>query len=569
MGIGIERSAVHRSGATALLAIVAAVALAVSPAKAQVAAEAAVPTAAAEVVRLAVRALGGAERLRAVRNITLNGYGQRASLLGAEEITSSRHAPLKYEALNDLTRVYDLEHERFQAREREYRLYPFLAINAYTFPLSDQRLDGSIAYNAAEANLFGGPPPKLPRRIADANVNANGDGVHGRRLWMMNNPVVLVRAMMDPATKLSKPRVEDKYVVVDITLKQGDKLSAGFFLPNPWCQALCEHLPAFVRWSVSNPDLGEAGFTTWYTGYASIEGLMLPLGYDTRLDWRDIDVLRLYVDHYGIDGDIPDLAAPVEVRNAPLPPDSPVRPVTAEKVADHIWRLGPAGTTAVEFKDHITLFDLDASPAQAKAVIDYARTLASGKPVTQLIASHEHFDHVTGLREAVAEGLTIIAKRASGEQFKEMAEHPAPNFPDDLARHPKPFKFIPVDEKLVLSDPTMTLWVLWTRNNIHMADGVVAYAPAQKVIMEGDVATAAYIWQFWPDNLRDIIDYFHLDVVMDSSVHSVDPQHPGALTMQQVDDLLKGGTDRARRMCADELANGRYLAGCPVWSKRY
>jgi hypothetical protein len=31
--------------------------------------------------------------------------------------------------------------------------------------------------------------------------------------------------------------------------------------------------------------------------------------------------------------------------------------------------------------------------------------------------------------------------------------------------------------------PAQTLWILWTRNNIHMADGVVAYAPAQKVIM--------------------------------------------------------------------------------------
>jgi hypothetical protein len=115
----------------------------------------------------------------------------------------------------------------------------------------------------------------------------------------------------------------------------------------------------------------------------------------------------------------------------------------------------------------------------------------------------------------------------------------------------------------------MTLWVLWARNDIHMADAVVAYAPAQKVIMEGDVATAATIWQFWPDNFRDIIDYYHLDVELDSPVHGVLPDHPGGLTMREIDDMLKGGTDRARQLCADEQAKGFYLAGCPVWSKRY
>ena len=49
-----------------------------------------------------------------------------------------------------------------------------------------------------------------------------------------------------------------------------------------------------------------------------------------------------------------------------------------------------------------------------------------------------------------------------------------------------------MDERLRLSDEAMTLEVLWARNNIHMADAVLAYAPAQKVVMEGDIATAAY-----------------------------------------------------------------------------
>ncbi|MEQ1948110.1 MAG: hypothetical protein ABL995_13025, partial [Bryobacteraceae bacterium] len=115
----------------------------------------------------------------------------------------------------------------------------------------------------------------------------------------------------------------------------------------------------------------------------------------------------------------------------------------------------------------------------------------------------------------------------------------------------------------------MTLDVYWVRNNTHMADAVFAYAPQQKVIIEGDIATAAWDYQFWPDSLRDAIDYYKLDPEKLSPVHSVWPEHPDVLTMQQVDELVKGGTQRARERCAAELAKGNYFAGCPVWSKRY
>jgi len=566
----IDLSGFRRS-MTALPSIVAVAAAALLATAAN--AQATRAPAAETVVAEAAEALGGADRLKAVRNISLAGYGQWAWLMGAEEISASPHAPQKLQAANDLRRVYDLEHDRFQASERAFLQFPFLATSAYEFPLKDQRLDGDIAWNAADGNVFAPPgAPVRPRRIASYTGGAGGaDGVHMRRMWMMNNPVVMVRAMMDPATTLAAPRVEDgKYVVVDVHLKQGDNFSAGFFAPSRYCQALCMGLPAFIRWAAPNPNLGQVEHTTWLTGYAAIDGLMLPLGFDTRLDWRDTDWFRLFVDHYEINGQIPDLAAPPAVANAPEPPTNPVTPVKAVKVADHIWRLTPSGTNVVEFQDHITLFELDtSSPAQAKAIIEFARTLAPGKPVTQLIASHEHFDHVSGLRQAVAEGLTIISKRANAEYFDEMVAHPAPEFPDDLARNPKPMRFIPVDEKLVLKDPTMELQVLWARNNIHMADAVVAYAPAQKTIIEGDVATASNAFQMWPDNLRDIIDYYKLDVAQLSPVHGIVPGHDGALTMQEVDDLLKGGTERARKLCADHLAKGYYLTGCPVWSKRY
>ena len=126
-----------------------------------------------------------------------------AWVMGAELITASPHAPQKLQAANDLKRVYDLEHDRFMASERAFLQFPFLATSAYAFPLKDQRLDGDVAWDASGGNVFAPPgAPAQPRRIA-ASVPSfgGGDGVHMRRMWMLNNPVALVRAMMDPATK--------------------------------------------------------------------------------------------------------------------------------------------------------------------------------------------------------------------------------------------------------------------------------------------------------------------------------------------------------------------------------
>lgn len=521
-------------------------------ARVQAAEAAARQPAAVTLIEQAADALGGAARVRNARNITLVGYAQYAYMFGGGRITASPDAPEKYIAANDLRRVYDLEHGRFQQLERRNMLFPFLGTFGHSYALNNLVLDGDIGYDVSN-----GKATRIARWV-DGVLQV--DGIHMRRMWMLNNPVALVRAAMDAGTALSVAKPEGGMQVINLVLATGDRLSVGFSK---------EHLPAWVRWANPMTDLSQVTFTTHFTGYASIAGLLLPLALDTRLDWRDIDYFKVYVDHYGVDETIADLSAPEEVRNTPEPPSNPVRPVVAEVVAPHLWRLAPNGTTVIEFKDHLTLFELDASAPQASALIAFAKTLAPGKPVTQLIVSHNHFDHAAGLRQAVAEGLTVISKAANEALFREMATHAAPDFPDDQAKRRAPFKFMPVGERLRLADETMTLDVYWARQNIHMADAVFAHAPAQKVIIEGDIATAAYDYQFWPDDLRDLIDYYKLDVQVDSPVHSISRDHPGVLTMAQLDELIKGGTQRARERCASELAKGNYFPGCPVWSKRY
>jgi glyoxylase-like metal-dependent hydrolase (beta-lactamase superfamily II) len=494
----------------------------------------------------AAQALGGLDRVRSIRNITLEGFGQYAYQFGGANITADPNAPQKYQAANDLKRVYDLEHGRFQELERRNFLFPFAATFGHDWAQVNLILDGDIAYNKT-------PDGKVVRALRVDPGVLQHDGVHMRRMWMLNNPIALVRTALDPATKLSAARRENGVTVIDLTLKEGDKLSMGI--------AASTNLPAWVRWKHPHMDLGQVTYTTYFTGYVPFAGVLLPLAYDTRIDWRNVDYFKLYVDNYTIDGPIADLSAPQAMRDAPEPQQT-VK-VAATPVAKGIWRIAPGGTTVFEFADHLTLFEITGGDPQAKATIDLAKTLAPGKPVTQVITSHGHFDHVTGLRTAIAEGLTVIARRGNEILYREMATHPSPDYPDEQERKKQPLKFTPVDEHLRLSDAQMTVDVYWARNDLHMADAVFAYVPATKVWVEGDIATAAVDYQFWADNYMDNIEYYKLDV------ETISPVHMNIMKHAEVIEMLKAGVKRARERCAAEAAKGNYFAGCPVQTKRY
>jgi len=507
--------------------------------------------AARDIVTAAAQAIGGLERVRAVRNITLRGYAQYAYQMGGGRISGSPDAPEKYLAANELSRVYDLQNDRFEMRERRNMLFPFLAPFGHSFALNVNVLDGVVAYDRT------GDTARRVARYSDNPLML--DGVHMRRMWMLNNPVVLVRAMLDPATTLSAPREERGATVIDVTVASGSRFSAGFV----------NRLPAWIRWSHPQTNLGEAVLTTTFSGWSVVEGLLLPLGYQTRLDWRNVDFFKLYVDAYEVDTQIADLAAPADVRSAPEPPSYAVQTVTSVPVARGIWRISN-GTTVVEFSDHLVLFELGVNArGQAKAVLDHARSLVPGKPIRYLIASHNHFDHTAGIRQAVAEGITIVQRAATESVFREMAEHQAAEFPDDQARARQPLRFLAVEERHRLSDATQTLDIYWGRNNGHMADVLFAYAPAQRVLMEGDMITAAYDWQHWPDTFRDSVAYYQLDVEKISPVHAMGQVSPNVLTLEQAETILRGGTQRARQHCAAELAKGNYWPGCPIQSRYY
>ncbi len=275
-------------------------------------------------------ALGGADRLRALRNITLMGYGQYAYQNGGGNITALPDAPLKLIAANDLKRVYDVEHHRYRQQERRNDLFPFAAYGGHSFALATQVLDGNTAYN-----------------VSEKGEATRGGDVRDRRMWMHTNPVVAVRAALDPTAKIGNRRQRNGLTLVDVTIKEGDVFTMAIRPPS--------NLPAWVAWSGPNQNLGEVVYTTHFFGYQPFGGVRLPMGYTTKLDWRNIEFLKMYVDGYLVDSQIDDLATPASAlavagRRAgrrsrrrsrwPWAPGSAGHSNRARPVAHHRWHDG-------------------------------------------------------------------------------------------------------------------------------------------------------------------------------------------------------------------------------------
>ena len=365
---------------------------------------------------------------------------------------------------------------------------------------------------------------------------------------MHTNPVVAVRAALDPANTLGNRREEGGLTLVDITLAEGDLLTLAIRPPN--------NFPAWVRWIGPDQNLGEVTYTTHYTGFVPFDGVYLPYGYNTKLDWRDIEYMKMWVDGYYVDDEIPDLTAPPEV----LAQEGGGGSIEAEPVARGVWRI-TGGTMVIEFADHLTLYEVGGGLDRVRNVVALARTLVPEKPVTEVIVSHHHFDHTRGLRQAVAEGLTVISRRNNGVIFEEMTSRPAPNFPDELHNNGLvgSLEFIPVDDSMVLEDDTMRVELYHTINNNHTADNLFAYIPEHRMLIEADVATASEDLQWWGDSWIDNIEYRKLDVEINV------PVHMRVMDRDEVLEMVAPGVERVKEWCDKHAAAGNFFPGCPAF----
>ena len=69
---------------------------------------------------------------------------------------------------------------------------------------------------------------------------------------------------------------------------------------------------------------------------------------------------------------------------------------------------GSHNGVAVEFKNFVTVIEGPLSNQRTNAVVAEVHKLFPSKPIRYLVNTHNHFDHLGGVRGFVAEGATVI-----------------------------------------------------------------------------------------------------------------------------------------------------------------
>jgi len=504
------------------------------------------PSPEAQLVRRAADALGGRERVLAIKTLQIIGYGELAYFNGGGNITGAPDAPQKWQKVLEHTRIIDFENGRTRVQQRLKMDFEF-ASTAGQLGLNrtNETLDGDVAYNIGGGFLAGpqtGTPLPQPAGAAAARQ---------RRVELLAHPITIVRAALDPATKLSNLRTQRNLQLVDVTVRQGDRLTLAV--------NGMSNLPAWVAYVGPNTNLGDVTFRTAFTGYVPEKGIQLPTGIATTIDFRNVVQSKLYIDRNIVDAPIDDLSAPASVRQAQ--PQGPPAAAGANpqpmKVADHVWFLG--GNTFLEFDDHFVMVEANRQDAALQGILKAVNSLVPGKRVTQLIQTHHHFDHSAGLRAAVAEGLTIISRRGNEGIFREMVARPARLFPDALGKNPKPLKFIPVDDHLKLKDSTNEVDIYHIVGNYHMADGVIAHIPASNLLVEADLTTQDWDFNWWGDSLMNNIEYRKIKVDTNLSVHAQKP-YPLAEVVAAIERQVRNTQAFCRKAAEAQF----FQPGCPV-----
>jgi len=342
------------------------------------------------------------------------------------------------------------------------------------------------------------------------NVNAQGEPVRqsaidagDRQIALWTNPVGFIKAGLEApnaaATDRYYGRENRTLKVVAFTVKVCDG-------PQPQCTRRVTGefnndnlLERTIYW-VPDPVMGDKMVEQRWSDYRDVGGgvkwphhvhshmgdhPLIPGGHNYQ-DLRVNDIKINVVDATQ--------AVPDSVRNAPLPTQTRV---VSTQLAPGVFLVGGGShnSVAVEFKDFVTVVEGPLSNQRTNAVVAEVHKLFPGKPIRYLVNTHNHFDHLGGVRGFVAEGATVITDDKNRNFYQRVVLAPQSRTlqPDRLSTRP----FAPTGpgnlalqtftDQYTISDGNQTIELYHVDGLNHSDNMAIVYLPKEKIAINADL----------------------------------------------------------------------------------
>ena len=408
----------------------------------------------------AVRAMGGKERLLAIRTLVLEGKGENLNF-------GQNHTPFaesKFE-VTAFRRAYDFRNRRwFQDQTRVPRF------NTANVNPQRQRtgLDGApsgVAYNILPSDV-----------MARASDQVAADRVHEFVL----HPVGFALAAFAAGSEISEEAAGNGLRRV--------RLNAGGTRYAMYVDSRTS-LPVKIERIVYQPMLGDVPMVVELSDWKAVSGVQLPMRltqkYDDLFTLADITVATAQVN-----GDVGNIAATDSIRSAVVQAGQPAAPTIAvDSIAPGVWSVAGQShhTIVIEQSNQLVLVEAPQSEARTLAAIAAARALRPEKPAGVLVNTHHHFDHSGGLRAAISQGFTIVTHEGNRDFYERVLFPRRHSIQQDrLGQNPKPMRLMPVPDRYVRADSVRPVEVYAVPSD-HSGSMLVVYLPNERILIQADL----------------------------------------------------------------------------------
>ena len=405
----------------------------------------------------AVRAMGGKERLLAIRTLVLEGTGENLNF-------GQNHTPFaesKFE-VTSFRRAYDFRNRRwFQDQTRVPRF------NTANVTPQRQRtgLDGAVGYNV------------LPN---DAMTRAPEQAAADRAHEFVLHPVGFVHAAFAAGSEVSEEAAGNGLRRV--------RLNAGGTRYAMYVDSRTS-LPIRLERTVYQPMLGDVAMVVELSDWKAVNGVQLPMRltqkYDDLFTLADITVATAQVN-----ADVGNIAATDSIRSVVVQAGQPAAPTIAiDSIAPGVWSVAGQShhTVVIEQSNGLVLVEAPQSEARTLAAIAAARALRPDKPASLLVNTHHHFDHSGGLRAAISQGFTIVTHEGNRDFYERVLFPRRHSIQQDrLGQNPKPMRLMPVPDRYTRADSIRPIEVYAVPSD-HSGSMLVVYLPNERILIQADL----------------------------------------------------------------------------------